>query len=279
MKNLYDELSNDISKSVTNKYSTSFSFSSRLLGRETRKAIYAIYGLVRLADEIVDSFHGYEQKELLLKLKSDYYDAINKKISINPILNSFQKVYHQYNFERILVDQFFNSMEMDLDNDKIYNQKLYNQYIHGSAEVVGLMCLKVFTKGNQELYSNLKYSAMKLGSAFQKVNFLRDLEYDNNNLGRSYFPNVNFDAITNNQKNEIIGDIENDFDEALIGLKKLEKDSFLGVYVAYRYYKELLKKIKKTNLQTLKNDRIRVNNFKKITLVLNSAIKSNLSLL
>ena len=277
MKYLFDDLSNKVSKLTTNQYSTSFSFSSRLLSKDIRPAIYSIYGLVRLADEIVDSFHGFDKKELLDKLKIDFKESINNKISLNPILNSFQQVYHKYNFEPYLVDKFFESMEMDLKQEN-YNTKLYNKYIHGSAEVVGLMCLKVFTKGNYDLYEKLKYSAMKLGAAFQKVNFLRDMEYDNSELGRMYFPNVNLEKINDDQKNKIILDIENDFSEAFVGLKQLDKDSFFGVYVAYIYYKELLKKLNKVNLTKLKEQRIRISNLKKISLVINSAIKVNLRL-
>ena len=277
MKYLFDDLSIKVSKLTTNQYSTSFSFSSRLLSKDIRPAIYSIYGLVRLADEIVDSFHGFDKKELLDKLKIDFKESINNKISLNPILNSFQQVYHKYNFEPYLVDKFFESMEMDLKQEN-YNTKLYNKYIHGSAEVVGLMCLKVFTKGNYDLYEKLKYSAMKLGAAFQKVNFLRDMEYDNSELGRMYFPDVNLEKINNDQKNEIILDIENDFSEAFVGLKQLDKDSFFGVYVAYIYYKELLKKLKKVNLTKLKEQRIRISNLKKVSLVINSAIKVNLRL-
>ena len=274
MKNIYDNFSIKTSKLITNEYSTSFSFSSKLLSKNIRPSIYAIYGLVRLADEIVDSFHNYEKERLLDKLIADYHDAIENKISLNPILNSFQEVYHKYNFEPYLVERFFESMRMDLKSEE-YTSKLYDNYIHGSAEVVGLMCLKVFVKGDKKLYDDLKYSAMKLGSAFQKVNFLRDLEFDYSSLGRMYFPNINNNNLSNQQKNEIIYDIEKDFNESLIGLKKLDKVSFLGVFVAYRYYKELLSKIKKSNLTKMKDVRIRISNFKKMALILNSAIKVN----
>ena len=277
MKYLYDNLSNKVSKITTNEYSTSFSFSSKLLSKNIRPAIYSIYGLVRLADEIVDSFHGYDKKELLEKLKSEYDYSIKNKISLNPILNSFQNVYHKYNFEPHLVESFFKSMEMDL-HKKNYTAKSYNEYIYGSAEVVGLMCLKVFVKGDNKKYQDLKSSAMKLGAAFQKVNFLRDLKYDNDNLGRTYFPKINFNKINTDEKNEITKEINSDFDDALTGLKKLDKDSYLGVYVAYRYYKELLKKIDKMSINQIQNNRIRINNFKKASLMLNSAIRTNLSL-
>ena len=278
MKELYDQLSKDASKLITNKYSTSFSFSTKLLSKSIRPAIYSIYGLVRLADEIVDSFHGYDKKYLLQKLKSDYLDSIKHKISINPLLHSFQETYHNYNFDPILIEKFFNSMEMDLSHQD-YTESLYREYIHGSAEVVGLMCLKVFVKGNEKKYLELKNSAMKLGSAFQKVNFLRDLEFDNAELGRTYFPQVDFNQMTNSEKNKIIANIEKDFDSSLEGLKRLDKDSFLGVYIAYKYYKELLKKIKKLNLQTIKSERIRISNTKKISLVLNSKIKLSMGLI
>ena len=259
MKYIFDKFSQKTSKLITNEYSTSFSFSSALLGKNIRPAIYSIYGFVRLADEIVDSFHDFEKENLLSKLEADYHDAIEQKISLNPILNSFQFVYHKYNFTDELVDSFFKSMAMDLQPQN-YDDFKYKEYIYGSAEVVGLMCLKVFVKGDDLLYSKLKHSAKKLGSAFQKVNFLRDIEFDSSNLGRMYFPDINFNEITNSQKNKIILEIENEFDEALLGIKGLDKDSFFGVYVAYKYYKELLREIKKSNLTKLKTQRIRVSN-------------------
>lgn len=277
MKKIYDNFSQKTSKLITNEYSTSFSFSTKLLSKNIRPSIYAIYGLVRIADEIVDSFHEYDKEKLLDKLIADYQDSIENKISLNPVLNSFQEVYHKYNFEPHLVERFFDSMKMDLKSAE-YTSKLYDNYIHGSAEVVGLMCLKVFVKGDKSLYDDLKHSAMKLGSAFQKVNFLRDLEFDYTTLGRTYFPNLDDNNVSTRQKEEIINDIEKDFTESLIGLKKLDKDSFLGVYVAYRYYRELLSKIKKSNLAKMKDVRIRISNIKKMALILNSAIKVNLKL-
>ena len=277
MKKIYDNFSQKTSKLITNEYSTSFSFSTKLLSKNIRTSIYAIYGLVRIADEIVDSFHEYDKEKLLDKLIADYQDSIENKISLNPVLNSFQEVYHKYDFEPYLVERFFDSMKMDLKSAE-YTSKLYDNYIHGSAEVVGLMCLKVFVKGDKSLYDDLKHSAMKLGSAFQKVNFLRDLEFDYTTLGRTYFPNLDDNNVSTRQKEEIINDIEKDFTESLIGLKKLDKDSFLGVYVAYRYYRELLSKIKKSNLAKMKDVRIRISNIKKMALILNSAIKVNLKL-
>jgi len=278
MKKIYDKLSIDVSKLTMGRYSTSFSFSSRLLSKDIRTSIYAIYGLVRIADEIVDSFHGYDKELMLDNLKRDLYNAIDMKISLNPILNSFQAVYHKFSFDIYLIDKFFDSMYMDL-HPETYSSNLYDEYIHGSAEVVGLMCLKVFVDGDKALYSELKYSAMKLGAAFQKVNFLRDVEYDNTQLGRMYFPNVNINKLSDRQKDEIIEDIENDFNQALIGLKRLNKKSFFGVYIAYKYYTELLKKIKKVNSSKLYQTRIRISNFRKVSLVLNSMIKVNLGIL
>ena len=277
MKSIFDKVSEDSSKIVIKRYSTSFYFSSSLLSKSIRQDIFNIYGFVRLADEIVDTFHEFPKKELLNEFEEELWRSIENKISLNPILNSFQEVYHKYNFEPYLVERFFDSMRMDLKSEK-YTSKLYDNYIHGSAEVVGLMCLKVFVKGDKKLYDDLKYSAMKLGSAFQKVNFLRDLEFDYSSLGRMYFPNIDNNNLSNQQKYEIINDIERDFNESLIGLKKLDKDSFLGVYVAYRYYKELLLKIKKSNLTKMKDVRIRISNFKKMALILNSAIKVNLKM-
>ena len=278
MKHLYDDLSRKISKLVTNQYSTSFSFSTRLIAKQLRPAIYSVYGLVRLADEVVDSFHSYDKKKLIERLKDDYSYAIENRISLNPILNSFQEAYHKYNFDPYLVDNFFHSMDMDL-TPKEYTNELYNEYIHGSAEVIGLMCLKIFVKGNDKKYLELKDSAMRLGSAFQKVNFLRDLEYDKNQLGRTYFPEIDFNNISSNQKNQIIKDIEEDFNLAMPGMMRLDRDSFLGVYVAFRYYRELLNKIKKTKLSNLKKVRIRISNFRKFSIILSSAIKTNLGIL
>jgi len=278
MKELFDIVSEKCSEKVTKSYSTSFSIATKMLASSIQQDIYNIYGFVRLSDEIVDSLHNYDKELLFNRFEKDLNNSIKEKISLNPILNSFQDVYYKYNFDPYLIDKFFESMEMDL-NPGMYTTKLYNQYIHGSAEVVGLMCLKVFTKGDTDLYSKLKYSAMKLGSAFQKVNFLRDMEYDNIELGRMYFPDINMNSISNSQKDEIISDIENDFNIALIGLKKLDKSSFLGTYVAYMYYRELLNKIKKINLSRLKCERIRISNLRKIGLILNSAIKVNLRLI
>ena len=260
MKYLYDDVSNKISKIITNQYSTSFSFSSRLLGQNIRPAIYSIYGLVRLADEIVDSFHGYEKEAMLAELREEYNKSIQRKISINPVLNSFQKVYHDYNFEPYLVDKFFDSMAMDL-KPKDYNKSLYNQYIHGSAEVVGLMCLKVFC--DEREYEKLEEYAISLGSAFQKVNFLRDMKSDFEERGRVYFPGVKFDTFSETDKKNIEKDIANDFNNALIGIKMLPKVARSGVYLSYKYYLELLDKIKSKDSSTIKTERVRVSNIKK----------------
>ena len=279
MRYLYDNLSDKIAHLTTNEYSTSFSFSTKLINKDIRPAIYAIYGLVRFADEIVDTFENCDKEKLLNNFIVDYDKAIKNKLSMNPILHSFQKYYHKYNFEKHQIESFFKSMKMDL-NKKTYNEKTYKQYIHGSAEVVGLMCLKVFVKGDNKLYEELKESAIKLGSAFQKVNFLRDFNDDKKKLGRIYFPNItNIKNMTENDKTNIIKDIENDFKYAYLGLKKLDKDSILGVYVAFKYYNELLNKIKKTNLSDLKNKRTRINNFKKFIIIINCKIKIVLGLI
>src|SRR5690606_38728041 len=243
MKKLFDELSQQVSRAVTKKYSTSFSLGILALDQKIQPAIYAIYGYVRLADEIVDSFYEFNKSELLNRFKEQTNEALTEKISLNPILNSFQETVHKYQIDRNLIDLFLNSMEADLNPVK-YTPELYKKYILGSAEVVGLMCLKVFVNGNEEQYQKLTPFAMKLGSAFQKVNFLRDLKDDYNILGRSYFPNINLEYFDNASKEEIEKDIEHDFNEALRGIKMLPPSSRFGVFLAYRYYLSLFRKIK-----------------------------------
>ncbi|UKB86012.1 phytoene/squalene synthase family protein [Chryseobacterium sp. MEBOG06] len=272
MKKLFDELSYEVSKKTTQKYSTSFSLGILALKPSIRSAIYAIYGYVRLADEIVDSFHEYDKEKLLLRLKSETNHAIDEGISLNPILQSFQETVRNYRIERTLIDQFLYSMEMDLHKIN-YDSELYSQYIYGSAEVVGLMCLQVFTEGSKEKFEELKPFAMKLGSAFQKVNFLRDLKDDYQILGRSYFPSVDMYVFDNSVKNEIEKEIEYEFKEALTGIKKLPNSSMFGVYLAYRYYLSLFEKIKKTSSQKILQDRIRIANSQKIFLALKSYIR------
>jgi len=278
MKQIFDKLSFNLSRTTTRSYSTSFSIGISLLKPAFREPIYAIYGFVRLADEIVDSFHDYNKKELLQDFTSDTWKAIDQGISMNPILNSFQSVVNQYNIDRELISTFLKSMEMDLE-EKQYDQKLYEQYILGSAEVVGLMCLKVFVSGNDEKYNELKHSAMKLGSAFQKINFLRDMQADYKNMGRTYFPGINLDYFDENTKIEIEKDIDKDFRTGFEGIKKLPVDSRIGVYLAYVYYYHLYKKIKKTHARELMKKRIRIHNAKKYSLLFSSYLRHSMNIL
>ena len=279
MKNIFDEVSYSCSEKVTKTYSTSFSLATRLLSKNIRKDIYNIYGFVRFADEIVDSFHDYNKNELFHDFSIDLDKALNNKIHLNPILNSFQYTFHKYNIDKELVKSFMKSMRMDLTKKKYNTIEEYKEYIYGSADVVGLMCLKVFVQGNNELYKKLKNNAMKLGSAFQKVNFLRDLKADKEDLNRTYFPNTQFETLSESEKDEIIHDIENDFKKGLAGIKELPLDAKFGVFMAYRYYNQLLKKLKKTPATEIINRRIRVPNLKKIELLTRSYVKYQLNLL
>ena len=279
MKSIYDIVSKDCSKIVTKTYSTSFSMATKMLSSSIRQDIYNIYGFVRLADEIVDSFHDYPKKELFSKFEKDLEISLKNKISLNPILNSFQYTYHKYDIDHELVSSFMDSMRLDLSKSKYKTEEEYKNYIYGSADVVGLMCLKVFVKGNRKKYDELKSSAMSLGSAFQKVNFLRDLKADFDNLNRTYFPNTDLDNLDENSKQNIIIDIENDFSEGLKGIKLLPIEAKFGVFMAYRYYSQLLKKLKKTPALEIKNTRIRVPNYKKIELLTRSFVKYHLNLL
>ena len=279
MKNIFDEVSYSCSENVTKTYSTSFSLATRLLSENIRKDIYNIYGFVRFADEIVDSFHDYNKTELFNYFSDDLEKALANKIHLNPILNSFQHTFHKYNIDKDLVDSFMKSMRMDLTKKKYSTVKEYKEYIYGSADVVGLMCLKVFVQGDSKLYNKLKNNAMKLGSAFQKVNFLRDLKADKEDLNRTYFPNTKFEKLNESEKNEIINEIENDFKDGLEGIKQLPIDAKFGVFMAYRYYNQLLKKLKKTPATEIINRRIRVPNLKKIELLTRSYVKYQLNLL
>ena len=279
MKNIFDEVSYSCSENVTKTYSTSFSLATRLLSENIRKDIYNIYGFVRFADEIVDSFHDYNKTELFNDFSDDLEKALANKIHLNPILNSFQHTFHKYNIDKDLVDSFMKSMRMDLTKKKYSTVKEYKEYIYGSADVVGLMCLKVFVQGDSKLYNKLKNNAMKLGSAFQKVNFLRDLKADKEDLNRTYFPNTKFEKLNESEKNEIINEIENDFKYGLEGIKQLPLDAKFGVFMAYRYYNQLLKKLKKTPATEIINRRIRVPNLKKIELLTRSYVKYQLNLL
>ncbi|WFB68287.1 phytoene/squalene synthase family protein [Chryseobacterium sp. WX] len=272
MKKLFDELSYEVSKYTTQKYSTSFSLGILALKPAIRPAIYAIYGYVRLADEIVDSFHGYDKEKLLKRLKAETYEALEDRISLNPILHSFQETVRKYDIDIKLINQFLHSMEMDLHKID-YNSDLYKEYIYGSAEVVGLMCLQIFTEGDKQQYDKLKPFAMKLGSAFQKVNFLRDLKDDYQLLGRTYFPSLNMSVFDNIVKTQIENEIEEEFKEALQGIKKLPGSSIFGVYLAYRYYLSLFEKIKRTSSQNMLQQRIRIANSQKLLVALKSYIR------
>ena len=279
MKSIFDEVSSKCSKVVTKTYSTSFSMATKMLAKSIRQDIYNIYGFVRLADEIVDSFHNYPKEKLFKDFEMDLNNALKNKISLNPILNSFQFTYHRFNIDRELVDSFMNSMRQDLYKTNYKTQEEYRKYIYGSADVVGLMCLKVFVKGNNEKYTYLKEFAESLGSAFQKVNFLRDLKADHDNLNRTYFPNTDLDNLDEISKINIILDIEKDCSNGLKGIKMLPIEAKFGVFMAYRYYCQLLKKLKKTPALEIKNTRIRVPNYKKFELLTRSFVKYHLNLL
>ena len=271
MKYLFDNLSVQVSKMTTQTYSTSFSLGIYFLNNRIRNAIYSVYGFVRVADEIVDSFEGFDKKYLLEKFKEETFESIERRISVNPILNSFQHAVHQYDIDRKLIGIFLNSMEMDLEKVDYTNEK-YQQYILGSAEVVGLMCLHIFTERDAKMYDELKPFAMKLGAAFQKVNFLRDMKDDYQLLGRTYFPNVDMSKFSVSVKKQIEDEIDQDFRMALAGIKKLPRSSKGGVYLAYVYYLSLFNKIKKLPAHKILNERVRINNSKKLGLMLNSMV-------
>ena len=266
MKEVYDIVSLECSKLTTKKYSTSFSLGISMLDKDIHNDIYAIYGFVRLADEIVDSFHDFNKKELLKKFRLDTIEAIDNKISLNPILNSFQNVVNTYNLEWENIELFLDSMKHDLENKK-HDTESYKKYIKGSAEAVGLMCLKVFCDGDQKPYDNLKDYACTLGSAFQKINFLRDLNADYSVLKRVYFPDLNIEKFNDKEKEKIEDDIHNEFMIALEGIKKLPKNAKQGVYLAYSYYYSLFRKIKAIPASQILSKRIRVNNFQKFIIV------------
>ncbi|MFD2542492.1 phytoene/squalene synthase family protein [Lacinutrix gracilariae] len=276
MKALFDTSSLKCSKIVTNSYSTSFSLGIKLFAPSIRPAIYAIYGFVRYADEIVDSFEDYPQEELFHDFVSDYNKALERRISLNPIINSFQEVAHKYHLQTYAED-FLKRMEADLKVTDYTTKEAYENYIYGSADVVGLMCLRVFVNNDDKKFEALKSAATHLGSAFQKVNFLRDIKEDTENLGRSYFPNLNTNALTNATKEEIIKDIEKDFKKAYKGIIKLPLESKLGVYIAYRYYLKLLKKLKKADSEKILKGRIRISNSLKLFILTKSYIRYKLN--
>jgi len=276
--NLYDQTAFKSSKIITTSYSTSFSLGIKTLAKKFHFPIYAIYGFVRYADEIVDTFHNFDKRSLLDEFKADMYQAIQKGISMNPVLQSFQIVVNKYGIDHELIDAFLESMEMDL-TEKKYSAEDYKKYIFGSAEVVGLMCLKVFCEGDKRLYNELKGPAKSLGSAFQKVNFLRDLKADHEDLSRTYFPNTDLSCLDEDSKKSIIEDIENDFSKSIKGIRELPIEARFGVFMAYRYYHQLLKKLKRTPALKLKSTRIRVPNYKKIELLTRSYVKYQLNLM
>ncbi|MCC6287391.1 MAG: phytoene/squalene synthase family protein [Chitinophagaceae bacterium] len=278
MKKLFDELSLQVSKATTQKYSTSFSLGILALDTSVRSAIYSIYGFVRLADEVVDSFHDYNKADLLAQLTTQTQQALNDGISLNPILQSFQQTVSRYKIAHSLIFRFLHSMEMDLQKIA-YNSDLYKEYILGSAEVVGLMCLKVFTHEKTQLYEELKPYAMLLGSAFQKVNFLRDLKDDYHILGRTYFPNIEMNIFDKYTKAQIEQEIAGEFEKALIGIKKLPASSRFGVYLAYKYYLSLFRKIKRTSAEKILNKRIRIPNGKKLSLAMSSYVQYKIALI
>ncbi|MFA6261388.1 MAG: phytoene/squalene synthase family protein [Bacteroidia bacterium] len=278
MKELFDQVSIRTSRNVTRTYSTSFSLGIRFLSPRMRNPVHAIYGFVRLADEIVDSFHSFNRRILLERFTADTWLAIREGISLNPVLNSFQQTVNQYQIDHKLIHTFLHSMEMDL-SDQRYTPETYEEYILGSAEVVGLMCLKIFVDGNEERYQELQPSAMKLGSAFQKVNFLRDFKADTEQLGRRYFPQLQNQTFNAAIKAEIEADIESDFATGLEGIKQLPADARFGVYVAYIYYRNLLRKITETTPHGIMQERIRVSGQKKISLLFSSYLRHSLNLL
>jgi phytoene/squalene synthetase len=278
MKQLFDDVSQEMSQLTTKRYSTSFSLGISFLDSDLHKPIYSIYGFVRFADETVDSFHGFDKEALLADFKVQTYKAIAEGISLNPILNSFQWAVNKYSIPMELIDTFLNSMEMDL-NKQFYSKEQYELYILGSAEVVGLMCLKVFVEGNDAEYERLKPSAMKLGSAFQKINFLRDLKDDFQTLGRTYFPGINMEEFNATVKKEIEADIEADFRAGYEGILQLPKNARFGVYMAYKYYFKLFKKIKAKSAQNILTERIRIPNYRKMRILLTSYVRHNLNML
>jgi 15-cis-phytoene synthase len=275
---LYDQISYDFSKRLTRKYSTSFSLGIQMLDSKLHDSIYAIYGFVRVADEIVDTFHQYDKEKLFKRFCEDTYLALDNGISTNPILNSFQDTVNKFKIDRKLIDAFLKSMEMDLSFSK-YEESSYEEYIYGSAEVVGLMCLKVFCRGDEKHYDKLVSPARSLGSAFQKINFLRDFKSDFAERGRIYFPGIDFNNFTNDQKKEIEKEIEKEFNDAWKGVVQLPNGSKLGVSVAYIYYVSLFKKIRRIPAIKIKSERIRINNFQKIILLIQTWFRYNLRLI
>ena len=279
MKSLFDKISYDCSKNVTKSYSTSFSAAVKMLAPAIRQDIYNIYGFVRFADEIVDTFHDYDKEALFDMFQKDLDSALDKKISLNPILNSFQHTVHKYAIPVTMIDSFMKSMKLDLQKTEYKSFEEYNEYIYGSADVVGLMCLKVFVNGDKPKFAELEHSAMRLGSAFQKVNFLRDLKADYEDLNRTYFPNTDLSRLDEHSKDAIIKEIEADFEAGYQGILKLPLEAKFGVYTAYVYYKKLLSKLKQTPSMEIKNTRIRVPDYQKFGLLAKCYVNYRLNLL
>lgn len=275
---LFHEVSQHCSRTTTERYSTSFSSAIRLLHADLRQPVYNIYGFVRFADEIVDTFHEHDKERLLASFKKETYDAIREGISLNPILHSFQLTVNKYKIDLALIEAFFKSMEMDLDKS-VYNQEGYNEYIYGSAEVVGLMCLYIFLDGDTEAYKKFRPFAQSLGAAFQKVNFLRDVKADYNQLNRTYFPGLDFSSFTDRQKREIEEDIQRDFDHAYQGIIRLPAKAKFGVYVAYKYYLSLFRRIKQLQPARIMNERVRIPNYGKLMILLRAGVRNQLNLM
>lgn len=278
MMNLFHEVSQLCSRTTTERYSTSFSSAIRLLHTDLRQPIYNIYGFVRFADEIVDTFHEHDKAVLLAEFKTETFNAINRRISLNPILQSFQLTVNEYKIDHALINAFFHSMEMDLEQ-KDHSHLSYSEYIYGSAEVVGLMCLYIFVEGDEKAYEQLKPYARSLGAAFQKVNFLRDVKADYSNLERTYFPGLDFRNFSQAQKKEIEEDIAADFRKAYEGILQLPAKARFGVYVAYKYYLSLFKKIKKTEPAQIMNERIRIPNYSKAMILLRAGVRNQLNIM
>lgn len=275
---LYNEVCQECAQHITRRYSTSFSMGIRLFEEKLRDPIYAIYGFVRFADEIVDTFHDHDKELLLREFRDETYKAIERKLSLNPVLHAFQQTVREYNIETELIDAFLYSMELDIES-RTFERGLYDTYIYGSAEVVGLMCLRVFTAEKPEEYDRLKEPAKRLGAAFQKINFLRDISSDYYDRGRVYFPGVEFTTFSEDQKREIEEEIAADFDAALVGIRSLPRGSRLGVHCAYVYFKNLLRRIQATEVKRIANERIRVPNSAKLGLMLSSAVRHKLNAL
>jgi phytoene/squalene synthetase len=278
MMHLFHEVSQHCSRTTTERYSTSFSSAIRLLHSDLRQPVYNIYGFVRFADEIVDTFHDHDKERLLANFKKETYDAIRDGISLNPILHSFQLTVNKYKIDLSLIEAFFKSMEMDLDKS-VYSQEGYNEYIYGSAEVVGLMCLYIFLDGDTEAYKKFRPFAQSLGAAFQKVNFLRDVKADYNQLNRTYFPGLDFSSFTDRQKREIEEDIQRDFDHAYQGIIRLPAKAKFGVYVAYKYYLSLFRRIKQMQPARIMNERVRIPNYGKLMILLRAGVRNQLNLM